>query len=279
MADTTTKKVLIIDDDDEIRSEIIAVLEEFGHSYEEASNILEARQKLYGMDFDYVLLDMELPSRYGKPLLRENGENFLKEIRMRFSADELPVIIVTGTVPESEKASALLFDGAFAFVKKPISTGHPTLREAIQKYLSRTPKKETIERQTNDSLAVHEAPAEYRVQPELWLEMEKNGRKSITWRTWTQGGLVHMVQEMATKRIACKILRQLHKALPGDGFVQDDDIMKAGCWSPKEYFTTTKRGKVVAYNGIARNRLSEIKKELGIDFRFEPGGVRFFQPQ
>ena len=80
----TTLKALVIDDDPEIRREITDILDEYGHEHDEAGNIKEARNKMLAGSYDYVLLDMELPMRYGGLLRRENGEDFLKELRAQY---------------------------------------------------------------------------------------------------------------------------------------------------------------------------------------------------
>ena len=274
-------KALVIDDDPEIRREIVDILDEYVHGYDEAGNIKEARNKMLTCRFDYVLLDMELPYSYGKPLLRENGDEFLKELRAQYPTESLPIIVVTGTVPESNKAASLLYDGATAFVSKPISTGHPTLREAIQKYIIWRNARVSYQAETQPPQEVWEAENSYAADSTLhgWLQMQRHGYKTITWRTWNAAGNLHKVRDMSTSRIACKILKLLHQALPGNSLVEHGKLVEAGSWNESEYYSTSKRGKLVAYDGIARNRLCEIKKELGIDYKFEPGGVRFFQPQ
>ena len=277
----TTLKALVIDDDPEIRREITDILDEYGHEHDEAGNIKEARNKMLAGSYDYVLLDMELPMRYGGLLRRENGEDFLKELRAQYSANELPIIVVTGTVPDSEKAASLLYDGATSFVSKPISSGHPTLREAIQKFVIWREVKVAYQPEPPMVQETRETSAEYAADPTVhgWLQMQRQGYKTITWRSWNAAGGLHKVRDMPSSRIACKILKLLYEALPKEAFLKDSDIMSAGGWTESEYYRTTKRGKLVAYDGIARNRLCDIKKSLGIDYKFESGGVRFFQPQ
>ena len=280
MTENTTLKALVIDDDPEIRREITDILDEYGHEHDEAGNIKEARNKMLAGGYDYVLLDMELPMRYGGPLRREYGEDFLKELRAQYSANELPIIVVTGTVPDSEKAASLLYDGATSFVSKPISSGHPTLREAIQKFVIWRSARTAYQPEPPVVQEVRDTCAEYATDSTMhgWLQMQRQGYKLITWRSWTTGGTLHRVKDMPSDRIACKILKLLYKALPKATYLKDSDIMKAGGWTESEYYRTSKRGKMAAYNGIARNRLGEIKKELGIGFKFETGGITFFPP-
>lgn len=280
-AHTLALRALVIDDDPEIRREITDILDEYGHEHDEAGTIKEARNKMLAGRFDYILLDMELPHSFGRPLRRENGEEFLKELRAQYTSEALPIIVVTGTVPESDKAASLLYDGATAFVSKPISTGHPTLREAIQKYIIWRNARVSYQTEAQPAQEVREAETSYAADSTLhgWLQMQRQGYKFITWRSWTTGGALHKVKDMPTDRIACKILKLLYKALPKGTYIKDSDIMRAGGWDESEYYRTSKRGKMAAYNGIARNRLGEIKKELGIGFKFETGGVTFYPPQ
>ena len=104
-------RVLLVDDDDLVRASVLPLLEELGHTVEEAASGLEAIQRMErGRAFDVVLLDMNMPGLNGLETLA----------RIRLLDPEVPVIISSGYL-EGEVEAMLLGDPAIAFLAKPFS--------------------------------------------------------------------------------------------------------------------------------------------------------------
>ena len=60
---------LVIDDHEAVREEVRENLDSLGHTCAMAGSREEALACLGAASFDYVLLDLEIPTRYGRPTL------------------------------------------------------------------------------------------------------------------------------------------------------------------------------------------------------------------
>jgi len=63
--------ILLVEDDVMLRKRIAAQLERLGADVTTAENLQIARQHLADLDFEFVLLDVNLPDGLGPDLLRE----------------------------------------------------------------------------------------------------------------------------------------------------------------------------------------------------------------
>ena len=87
---------LVIDDDEGIRDDVQERLESLGHTCECVGCQHTARQKLEaGTKYAYILLDLQIPLRYGKKPLVQNGKNLLNQIRQTKGIENMPVIVMT----------------------------------------------------------------------------------------------------------------------------------------------------------------------------------------
>ncbi|MFN2354722.1 MAG: sigma-54-dependent transcriptional regulator, partial [Desulfopila sp.] len=80
-------KLLIIDDDSKIRLFLSDILEGWGHTISQAATAREGKALAAEIDFDVVLLDLDLPD--------ENGLHILPDLTKAPSTPE--IIIITGT--------------------------------------------------------------------------------------------------------------------------------------------------------------------------------------
>lgn len=126
---------LVIDDDPEILEEVRDRLESLGHSCDCADCQEAARACLPQRAYDYILLDMEIPIKYGRPTRVQNGKNLLREIRATEGFEEVQIVVITAHGRDGpELATEVLrgrYEGADDFVNKPFPTQGHTLEKAI----------------------------------------------------------------------------------------------------------------------------------------------------
>jgi CheY-like chemotaxis protein/biotin operon repressor len=113
------KVVLIIDDDAAIRQALADRLESAGYDFDLSESQVEAMEFLGKQRYDVVLLDLELPTRKGKPTATQVGRNLLDQIRACPRNGSTPVIMVTNHGGEGpETAVDLMAQGANYFIHK-----------------------------------------------------------------------------------------------------------------------------------------------------------------
>lgn len=133
---------LIVEDDSEIREAIADRLESLGHDYHPASSQMEARERLSRCTYDYILLDLELPTRIGRPPSINVGKNILREIRETEKHLGVPVLVVTAHGHDKpDLAVELMKAGASDFVKKPFADLDERIREALGRKSTPSPVK------------------------------------------------------------------------------------------------------------------------------------------
>src|SRR5574344_2887132 len=127
---------LIIDDSKGVRTTVTAMLNILGHDSDAVASVESARTALSDKQYDYVLLDMEIPVSDGGEADTAIGPAFLMEIRRTHRKEAFPVIVITGRMlDKAEFSASLLWNGANDFIPKPFPlTGH-TLEASIQRFL------------------------------------------------------------------------------------------------------------------------------------------------
>jgi DNA-binding NtrC family response regulator len=105
--------VLLVDDDPQIRRALRGVLEDEGHTVDEAPDGARALVALEGRSFDAVLLDVNMPGMSGLDAL----------LSIRELAPQTGVIMVSGEGTISTAVQALK-RGAFDFIEKPVDPEH-----------------------------------------------------------------------------------------------------------------------------------------------------------
>ena len=106
------KKIHILEDDKGIREELSILLENAGYSVIEMENFENATDQILAEEPDMVLLDINLPFK--------NGKDILKEIRR---SSQVPVIMVTSSDAERDEIISMGY-GADDYITKPYN---PTL--------------------------------------------------------------------------------------------------------------------------------------------------------
>jgi two-component system KDP operon response regulator KdpE len=121
---TRKNKVLVVEDDTGIRQSLFETLGALGFAVGEAINGEEALMRLRMVDYDAVLLDINMPGMGGKETCK----------RIVQSYPHLPVIMLTVRDEETDIIEALDL-GACDYVTKPFQMGELTarLRAAIRR--------------------------------------------------------------------------------------------------------------------------------------------------
>jgi DNA-binding response OmpR family regulator/DNA-binding transcriptional ArsR family regulator len=133
-----------VEDDAEVVEQIEDTLCSIRHDFDWVVTQQDARKALEAEDFDYVLLDLEIPAKSpkGKPS-KEFGANVLADIRRIKRDRRPPVIVMSGHVGFCLNHSNELRErGATQFIAKPFPTEERTLASVIR-----------------DVLATHEQPS------------------------------------------------------------------------------------------------------------------------
>ena len=104
------KKILIVDDSSLARRTVRQLLEEMGHSVEEATDGAQALERYYINRPDLVVLDMVMSGMYGLDVLAK-----IRELN-----PDARVIVATADIQQSTR-DQVRAAGAAAFVNKPIN--------------------------------------------------------------------------------------------------------------------------------------------------------------
>lgn len=116
-------KFLIVDDMSTMRKIVRTILNQLGYTnIDEAENGREALSKLRSGNYDFVLLDWNMPEL--------DGFETLKQIRADDKLKHLPVMMVTAEA-KKENVLAAVQAGANNYVVKPFTP--ETLKEKIEK--------------------------------------------------------------------------------------------------------------------------------------------------
>ena len=125
---------LVVDDSPNVLEDVKDRLESIGHSCDCVTCLQCARNRLAKNSYSYILLDLEIPVRYGRPSRILNGQNLLREIRGRKGYEDIPIIVMTSHGHDSPDLAVevLRCDGATDFVKKTFADSGHTLEKAIR---------------------------------------------------------------------------------------------------------------------------------------------------
>lgn len=129
-------RVLVVDDDQDILDDVQERLRAINHVAITVACLDDARAKLeQAHDFSYVLLDLEIPTRYGKPPMTQQGLNLLHFINQ--TQPNLPVVVMTAHGHDSSDlpAEVMRHGRAFDYLRKPFARPgdkHRTLEAAAK---------------------------------------------------------------------------------------------------------------------------------------------------
>ena len=127
---------LVIDDDQDILDDVQERLRGINHVSIPVTCLDEARAKLEEKhDFAYVLLDLEIPTRYGKPPMTQQGLNLLHFLQQ--TQPSLPVVVMTAHGHDSSDlpAEVMRHGRTFDYLRKPFpkpGDKHRTLEAAAK---------------------------------------------------------------------------------------------------------------------------------------------------
>ncbi len=110
------KKILILEDDESIRDEIVILLNTSGYIAETMQKFDNSVEDILKASPDMVLLDINLPFK--------NGKDILREVRQ---VSDVPVIMVTSSDAERDELVSMGY-GADDYITKPFSPSELTAR-------------------------------------------------------------------------------------------------------------------------------------------------------
>jgi len=117
-----TTRALVIDNDKMAVEELTDVLDSLQHGYDCARSHDQAWKLLKKEAYSYILLEMSTPARSGRRSRRENGLNFIGQLRRFPGREGLPVIAMVGERDYViDLAIPALRVGAAHFLEKPLT--------------------------------------------------------------------------------------------------------------------------------------------------------------
>lgn len=217
-------RILIAEDDPSLRRSLRTTLGILGFDIGEAANGEEALMRLRMVDYDAVLLDINMPGLGGIEAC----------IQMRRIFSKLPILMLTVRDSEDDKVRALEA-GADDYVTKPFQIRELTarIRSAIRRYhapetpselpivigdISLDPVRRRIER---SGVQIHLTPTEYET---LKLMMSQAGRPVTHARFHTA---LHLSGDLSNRGHLRVIIGQLRKKL-GDNSTTPAYILTDG---------------------------------------------------
>lgn len=112
--------ILVVDDEHDLRKHIVSLLSSRGYHVEEASDGLEAAEKLAHKQYPLILCDVRMP--------RMSGIDLLRHVQIKEYSSTLALITAHGNIREAIDA---IREGAFDYIEKPINEA--VLIELVQK--------------------------------------------------------------------------------------------------------------------------------------------------
>ena len=246
-------KALVVDDDEQTLISTQNRILELGHECDAAGDAYQANCLIQENVYDYIVLDMELPFRYGCAPSPDVGYQFLDSVRKRFP--QLPVFVVTGKGDKyAELPSESIFYGATDYFLKPApKTGLHTLEGSIRKHVV-------------DPSSVPETS-------DKWLSCEDDGL-FVIWKSVSKNGTIRSYRVKA-QSIRCAILYYILQHVPDDPLVAHEELIKAGGWSRADYFPD-KKG---ASKGVIRSQVQALRTKLGLVITYSKFGIEIAQPE
>ncbi len=126
------KRILIVDDDSDIRLILRSALESYGYHCDEASNGLEALEKIEAEEFALILLDYSMPVMNGLEVIRRLKQD---------SGSPCPQIVMMTAHSDYDLRIQALDAGATAVLPKPFDLDHVllTMERALKNRHSSSP--------------------------------------------------------------------------------------------------------------------------------------------
>ena len=128
MIDPAASHILVVDDDRRIRELLTSYLAGKGFRVTAAGDAAQARERMRGIAFDLLVLDVMMPGESGLELVRS----------LRAAADGVPVLILSALAESSDRITGLS-SGSDDYLAKPFEPAELLLR--IQSILRRQPSR------------------------------------------------------------------------------------------------------------------------------------------
>ena len=133
---------LIVDDNPAVREALEDRVASMGHGFDSAGCQDDALLRLKERGYDYILLDLELPTKFGKTPLIPVGKNLLVQLRLMALHRSTPVIVVTAHGHDGpDLAVDVMKLGADDFVKKPFDDLERRIMDALGRRLPSTERR------------------------------------------------------------------------------------------------------------------------------------------
>jgi len=108
-------RILIVDDEPDIRLILRSILESYGYHCDEATNGLEAIEKIDQQGYTVVILDYSMPFMNGLEVMERVAQS---------SPDLRPQMIMITANPDESIRRAAMKNGAVAVLSKPFDLDH-----------------------------------------------------------------------------------------------------------------------------------------------------------
>ena len=136
-------KALVVENDQLAANEVDGILKLLEHEYDLVVDQATAIQKIEASKYDYVLMEVAIPTRQGFNFPRIlNGLNLLDQIHAATHADHTPIIVMTCHGNDNpDLVVEVMQRGATNYIKKPFPKVGRTLNEVIKSALEQARQK------------------------------------------------------------------------------------------------------------------------------------------
>ncbi len=110
--DSSAKRILVVEDEPALRAVVAETLRGEGYVVDEAGDGAEGLGRLRSARPDLIVLDLAMPGL--------DGPGFLKQRHSESAAQDIPIVIVTGTPTLAKESHA---KGVMAMLVKPFDLG------------------------------------------------------------------------------------------------------------------------------------------------------------
>lgn len=255
-------KALVIDDNDDCRENVVMRLRKgLRHECDEAGDLECAMDMFNENIYDYVILDMRIPSCFGGVAMVCNGRSMLTAIRSRFKPSEVPVIVLTGEIAEPQDAANLISQyGANDFLVKASEGDGRSLEDAIMKCL----EDKTVRPEVSDNTTAS------------WLKVHRSG-DLLVWTTVSKRGEEKSIQ-LSASQILSQVLACIRAHNDGPNGVEHSTLADEVAWRPGRY-TARLKGEQAQRRGRIRPYVVQVSEKLGMGHEYTVNGIRFTRPE
>ncbi|HEY2954261.1 MAG TPA: sigma-54 dependent transcriptional regulator [Candidatus Eisenbacteria bacterium] len=205
MSATGRLQILVVDDEEDIRRALRGMLEDRGHSVEEAATGEEALQRLEERRVDAVLLDLNLPGLHGLDAL----------LKIRELAPDTGVIVVTAE-KTTENAFKAAQRGAYDFIEKPVRDSQHLLEVLAEAARVTRMRRSTASHAGEDLGIVGESPPLLALMENVRRIAPSQGRVLITGENGSGKELVAHAIHALSRRAEGPFIKLNCAAIPKD---------------------------------------------------------------